>query len=167
MAAPHSVAKRGKFRQPGLPAFSRAFTLVETVLALGLTTFVLTSLLGLLSCGLGTFRKAMDFTLQAQMAQHLVEKARHTPFDALTQLAAQPYYFDDTGRPVEAGDASGTFKAVMNVTGTTSLPADPGFANTGLAQVTITCSRKQAATSSMPTGTVVTYIAAMAGSSSQ
>ena len=167
MVAPPPVAKSDRSQRFSMLALPKAFTLVETVLALGLTAFVLTSLLGLLACGMGTFRKAMDFTLQAQMAQILVEKARHTSFNSLAQLAAQPYYFDDAGNPVDAGDASGTFKAVMNVTGATTLPADPGFANSGLTQVTITCSRKQAAASSMPMGTVVTYIAAMAGSSSQ
>lgn len=143
----------------------RAFTLVETVLALGLTAFVLTSLLGLLGCGMGNFRKAMDNTLQAQMAQHLVDNARRVSFDALAQLAAQPYYFDDSGNPVDSANSSGTFKAVMKVSGAT-LPANPGFANNGLARVTITFSRKQAAASSGPIGTVVTYVAAMGGGAS-
>lgn len=143
------------------------FTLVEMVIALGLAGFALTSLLGLLPCGLQNFRKAMDFTLQTQMAQSLVGKASRMAYTDLSQLAAQPYYFDDNGNIVGADDAAGTYKASVTVTGATALPSNSGFSNPGVAQLTITYARKQAAPSTPPAGTVVTYIAAMTGSANQ
>ncbi|MDD5351288.1 MAG: Verru_Chthon cassette protein B [Chthoniobacteraceae bacterium] len=166
-AYPLYRGKRNAFQEPSRRRVRQGFTLVEMVIALGLAGFALTSLLGLLPCGLQNFRKAMDFTLQTQMVQNLVGKASHMAFGDLSQLAAQPYYFDDNGNMVDAEDITGTYKANVSVTGTIALPSNPGFSNPGVAQLTITYTRKQAAASTPPTGTVVTYIAAMTGSVNQ
>ena len=45
---------------PRLRATGRAFTLIETVLAIGIVSFAFVALMGLLPCGLQVFRKAMD-----------------------------------------------------------------------------------------------------------
>jgi len=144
----------------------RGFSLVETALALGVISFALISLLGLLPGGLQTFRKAMDLTLQTEMTQALIGKVKQTSFTGLSQLAAQTYYFDDYGSLVTAADASATYVATVTVTNSVTLPASSSYANTGVALVTITFARKQASASARPLGTVVTYVAAMTGSSS-
>ncbi|XHR30559.1 MAG: Verru_Chthon cassette protein B [Chthoniobacteraceae bacterium] len=144
------------------------FTLIETVIALGIAAFALTSLLGLLPCGLQNFRKAMDMTLQTQMAQVLVGKASQMSFDQLANLSSTPFFFDDNGNIVAADDPAGTYKASVSVSNTTTFPASTsGYSNSGVAQLTITYSRKQASASLPPAGTMVTYIAAMTGSASQ
>jgi len=145
----------------------RGFSLVETALALGVISFALISLLGLLPGGLQTFRKAMDCTLQTEMTQVLLGKAKQTSFAGLSQLAAQAYYFDDYGNLVTATDTSGTYVANITVTSAVNLPAASSYSNTGVALMTIVYTRKQAAATAPPLGTVVTYIAAMTGNSSQ
>jgi uncharacterized protein (TIGR02598 family) len=158
---------RPDFRSPRRRSARGGFSLIETALALGVVGFALISLLGMLPTGLQTFRKAMDFTLQTEMTQVLIGKANQMSFSSLSQLAAQPYYFDDNGNLVTADDATGTYIAHIVVASAVTLPAASSYSNTGVAQVTITFSRKRAVASSPPLGTVVTYIAAMTGSSSQ
>jgi uncharacterized protein (TIGR02598 family) len=65
----------------------RAFTLVETVLALGIASFALVSVMGLLPCGLQVFRNAMDLTLEGQMAQYIVGKVSQTPYEDYGKLS--------------------------------------------------------------------------------
>ena len=164
-----NFGNRRDFRSLRRRSACRGFSLVETALALGVVSFALVSLLGLLPGGLQTFRKAMDCTLQKEMTQTLVGKANQLSFSDLSaQLAAQPYYFDDNGSLVTAADATGTYKANVTVANAVTLPASSSnYSNTGIALVTITFSRKQAAASAPPLGTVVTYIAAKTGNSSQ
>lgn len=84
-----------------------AFSLVETVLALGLVAFAFVGLLGMLPAGLQTFRKAVDTTVGAQIAQRVVGDAQQTDFDVLvpSSTTADFYvlpvrYFDDQGNEI-------------------------------------------------------------------
>jgi len=153
-------------RGPCWRSSRRGFSLVETALALGVISFALISLLGLLPSGLHTFRKAMDCTLQTEMTQVLVGKVKQTSYTGLSQLSAQSYYFDDYGNLVTSTDTTATYVATVSVNSSVTLPSSSSNPNTGLALVTITFTRKQASASAQPLGTVVTYVAAMTGSSS-
>ena len=168
---PHfwNSASRPGFRNRRRLSACRGFSLVETALALGVASFALISLLGLLPGGLQTFRKAMDTTLQKEMTQVLIGKANQLSYgDLSSQLPAETYYFDDNGSLVPSTDASATYKANVTVTSAVNFPAaTSNYSNNGVALVTLTFSRKQAAASAPPLGTVVTYIAAKTGNSSQ
>jgi uncharacterized protein (TIGR02598 family) len=54
------------------------FSLVETVLAIGIVAFGLVSLLGLMPVGLSTFRSAMDASISSEIVQHVVSDLRQT-----------------------------------------------------------------------------------------
>ena len=62
---------------------SRAFTLVEVVLAIGIVAVAFVALLGLLPTGLGLFRDAMNATVSSQIAQRVLTDAQQTDFDTL------------------------------------------------------------------------------------
>jgi len=64
-------------------ARSSAFTLVETAMAVGVVAFAFVSLMALLPVGLTTFRRSIDTSVCAQIAQRVVNDAQQTDFDIL------------------------------------------------------------------------------------
>lgn len=88
------------------PRRSRAFSLVEVVLAIGVVSFAFVAIMGLLPAGMSQFRKAIDTTMAADIAQRIISDAQQADFDTLTNgpsngLANSPYqyyrYFDERG----------------------------------------------------------------------
>ncbi len=83
----------------------RAFTLVEVVLAIGVLSFCLITLLGLLGVGLGNGLKSNDDTVLASMAWEAANNLRSE-----TNLAGgftTNFYFDHTGQSLTS--ASGAY----------------------------------------------------------
>ena len=72
--------------QPAAPQ-SRAFSLVEVVIAVGVVSFAFVAILGLIPAGMSQFRQAMDTSACAQIAQRVIGDAQQTDFDILTQSA--------------------------------------------------------------------------------
>ena len=62
---------------------AKGFTLVEVVLAIGIVAFAFVGLLALMPAGLSTFRKAMNTSVGAQVAQQLSSEIEQTDFDSL------------------------------------------------------------------------------------
>lgn len=99
---------------------ARAFTLVETALALGIVAFALIPLLGLLPIGLQMSHSASDLTLSAQIAQRLagmVQQSSYSNFQlGSSTLANGPadiyYYFDSEGQPLKQTGAGAPSSAV-------------------------------------------------------
>lgn len=140
---------------------ARAFTLVETVIALGIVGFALTAMAGLLPLGLKNFRKAMDLTVQAGMVQELVAQAKQVAFEDLPALESETYAFDDSGNPVDPESAECIYVANILVDDVTPLPSTTNYSTTNLARLTIGISRKGAVESAAPESTFATYIAAL------
>ena len=99
------------------PAGERAFSLVEVVLAIGVVAFAFIAIMGLIPAGLNQFRKAMDTTVCAQIAQRVINEAQETDFNILIDQAnlpptanftfrapavqaPAPRYFDDQGSEI-------------------------------------------------------------------
>ncbi len=77
---------------------ARAFSLVEVVLALGIISFVLLTVMALMSTGLGTMRLAMDDTKESQITRQLTGQILLTPFSQLgTTFSGKTYFYDDEG----------------------------------------------------------------------
>jgi uncharacterized protein (TIGR02598 family) len=93
---------------------AKAFSLVESVLAVGVVAFAFVGLVGLLPCGLDMFRKSMDISLAAQISQRVFDDLQQSEFDTVVKDAgmdasrstmAQAGYlphrfFDDQGNEV-------------------------------------------------------------------
>jgi uncharacterized protein (TIGR02598 family) len=79
---PAQFAPPTMLRAENGPLFSRrtsaGFSLVETVLAIGIVAFGLVSLLGLMPVGLSTLRSAMDASISSEIVQHVVSDLRQT-----------------------------------------------------------------------------------------
>lgn len=79
----------------------RAFSLVEVVIALGIVSFAMMGIVGLIVVGMNTFRASIDTSVQSRIAQKAIGDAVLTDF---SKLQAYESYFDESGRPVSAGD---------------------------------------------------------------
>jgi len=105
---------------------SRGFTLVEVALALGIASFALVSILGLLNVAVDTDGGASRDTTFAAMSNHVMNDLRSMPFDSL--WTAEPeknrsvaaangpaadtvFYFTNEGTPVDASDATSADKS--------------------------------------------------------
>lgn len=106
---------------------SRGFSLIEIVLALGVVSFALVSMLGLLQVALDSDSSAGRDTTVAAMSGYVLNDLRAVPFDALwaadpqgardigpstAQPAATTYYFTNEGAPVAAADLSKNVEAL-------------------------------------------------------
>jgi len=111
------------------------FTLVEVTLALGLTTFAVMAVVGLLPVGLGGLRQAAEDTVRAQIIKEM--DARLGMADSSTLFATTPgnsaplqAWFNHDGQLLRSGtDPSARFRVVT----TQQAPQFPGSANANAA----------------------------------
>lgn len=78
---------------------SHGFSLVEVTIALGITAFGITTILGLLPQGLNNLRVAGDLTSSSRISQHILgslDQSKATGSDS-----KQRYYFDAYAVPIE------------------------------------------------------------------
>ncbi len=68
----------------------RAFTLIEVAIAVGILAVSLVALLGLLPGGMTNFRKAMDTSVTAQIAQRVLQDLQQAEFDEVIDLQNLP-----------------------------------------------------------------------------
>lgn len=86
-----------------------AFSLVETVMAVGIVAFAFVSLIAMLPIGLATFRSAVDQSVGAQISQRIVTDAEQADFNEMLEqaettkddfYALETRYFDDQGNEI-------------------------------------------------------------------
>ena len=87
------------------------FSLVEVTIALGLVSFGVLSVIGLLPSGLSTLRQAMDQTVEAQIVQGIASRSVVANFTNLTGVS----YFNEEGQSVsQVADARYTATVTTN-----------------------------------------------------
>lgn len=105
---------------------ARAFSLVEVTIALGIVSFALISVLGMMPVGLSTMRAAMDQTTEAQISRRISGEMMLTPFSRLdTWVSNSPLYFDDQGGLQTALDQDTRYTVVLR----RGVPVFPGSSN--------------------------------------
>ena len=72
------------------PGSNQAFTLVEIAIAIGILAVALVALLGMLPAGMGNFRKAMDTSITAQIAQKILHDLEEAEFDEVIDVTHLP-----------------------------------------------------------------------------
>lgn len=97
---------------------SPGFSLVELALALGIASFALIALLGLITVGYQTGGDAKEETLIAGMAQYVYGELKEQPFDT---LATQTFYFDAQGNPLP-GNTDAVYRCVTQIRAVDELP---------------------------------------------
>ncbi len=74
-------------KMPSFPRSRKAFSLVEVAIAMGLITFCMVAMLGLLPVGLSTFRAATEATIESQIVNQIASDAALMPFSKLSDFA--------------------------------------------------------------------------------
>ncbi|MBN8710765.1 MAG: hypothetical protein BGO12_00785 [Verrucomicrobia bacterium 61-8] len=128
-----------------------AFSLVEVVTALGIVSFGLVSMMGLLVAGIGTFREAVNATTEAQIAQQLANKMSLADYSAIVTNSEKVYHFTQEGLPVQnAGEAIYSAKVSaptkLLVPGATS----DGVSNTSTVVISIWSKTSPESTNAIP-----------------
>ena len=93
---------------------SPGFSLVEVTLAMGLVSFSLVGLMGMLPVGLSNFREAMEIQTQARIAQQIAAEFQLMPFSEVSGGSYQngfPRHYDEEGTSVTATEAIYTVTA--------------------------------------------------------
>jgi uncharacterized protein (TIGR02598 family) len=112
-----------------------AFSLVEVVLALGVTSFALLSMVALIPLGLSESREATDSTTESQIVQYARNEIEMTPFTNLSVWAGTSSYYDNQGLPTTKGSPMQIYTvsyAVTNVAMSTGgNAASAMYLNTG------------------------------------
>ncbi|MCB1063616.1 MAG: Verru_Chthon cassette protein B [Verrucomicrobiae bacterium] len=95
------------------PTANQAATLIELTIALGVMATVMVSLLGMLSQGFLTMRKAADISTEARIVQQLLGELQSIEWDRIDVILAseefRTRYFDDQG--IETARGKQTFTA--------------------------------------------------------
>ncbi len=105
-----------------------AFSLVEVVLALGITSFALIAILGLLTVGLDTSRDSIDDTVVSLLGQDAYTRVRadvaklYNQTTPTTPPFTQSYYYDRDGRFVADPANNPTFYQVSASVGPLNAP---------------------------------------------
>jgi len=89
-------------RTPHKNFFARAFTLIEVVLALGVVSTALVSLLGLMALAFTMLRESIDTTTHSQVMQSLSSEIEMLDYSKITgspgYVGTFPRYFDEAGQ---------------------------------------------------------------------
>lgn len=110
---------------------SPGFTLVEVTLALGLVSFSLVGLMGMLPVGLSNFREAMEIQTQTRIAQQIAAELQLTPFQTLSDGTFQtgfPRFYNDEGAAVS--EAESLYTVTATLPGSLELPGGQANPNT-------------------------------------
>lgn len=140
----HFVAKTDKLSNGS--ARLAAFSLIEVTMALGVASFALVTLMGLLPLGIITLAQSRDLTLEAQIGQRLITEARQTSFSQLSAMATNTPYFDAEGNPSSSATGSDhvyeattvvTYNTGISVNATPVSATDVDQANAASVAITI------------------------------
>jgi uncharacterized protein (TIGR02598 family) len=85
-----------------------AFSLIETVLALGIMGLAITALLGLLPHGIQMSKKAADAGAQTRIIDVISAKLSNMPYEDVLNQDNQRLFFDDQGVQLVDQDAQST-----------------------------------------------------------
>lgn len=121
--------KLAKLRSPG-------FSLVEVTLALGVASFAALSILAAMSSGTAALRRAVDTTVQSQIAATVLGGVAQMDFSKLEDIDGQVTGYDNRGFPL-TNASDGVYSATTKVERGVTLPGAPG-SNTNLARITLT-----------------------------
>ena len=94
-----------------------AFSLVEVVLAIGVISFCLLTVLGLMPVGLSTLRRAMDTTTETQIVKQIGGNALLTPYSKLgTDFSGKSFYFNADGQAETVVSADTRYEVKTSLT---------------------------------------------------
>ena len=92
---------------------------------MGIVSFAMVSLVGLLPTGLSSFRSAVSTTIEAQIVQSISEDITRTDFTNLQSLADQTFTYDSRGVRTSPNDRNTIYTAKVLLDPITDLSSYP------------------------------------------
>ena len=89
-----------------------AFTLVETVLAIGIVSTVMIALMGLIPVGMKMMKEAGVNTVGARIANKLLGEVQLSEFDDIQQYNNKIYWIDDMGTQLKKGQEESKIRRI-------------------------------------------------------
>ena len=89
-----------------------AFTLVETVLAIGIVSTVMIALMGLIPLGMKMMKEAGVNTVGARIANKLLGEVQLSEFDDIQQYNGKIYWFDDMGTQLKKAEEESKLRRI-------------------------------------------------------
>jgi uncharacterized protein (TIGR02598 family) len=102
-----------RFPQPKRPLRSKAFSLVEVAMALGIFAFAIVGLVGLIPVALTCHKEAKVSTVLSQIQQRLTAELMLTDGAKLANLNGVQRNFDVEGREITSGQIAYSAKIVL------------------------------------------------------
>jgi len=106
---------------------TRAFSLVEVTLALGIVLFGLFTVTGLLPVGLASLDETITRTTEGQIVQRIGAELRLIPYAELAALSGRTRYYDQEGELLSATGNEPPAGSRYRITFTRALPRYPGM----------------------------------------
>ena len=103
----------GSHSPTGSVPLAPGFSLVEVILALGLCSFALLSLVSLLPVSLDSARSALEISRASKAFQKVASELTHSKFATVAALAPTPYYFDYDGNASDEAEKYFTILATI------------------------------------------------------
>lgn len=89
-------------------------SLIEVTLALGVFTFAILPIMGLVSVGMGSLRGSMDDTVRAVIVSEVIGEAQRTEWSDLdARFEGQTFYYTDEGVRLESNTGNNAAKTVF------------------------------------------------------
>jgi uncharacterized protein (TIGR02598 family) len=115
---------------------TRAFSLVEVAMSLGIVAFAFTALMGMLPIGLTLFRNAADTSVTTRIVQKVSGDLQQADFDTIQIAEDEILFFDEHGTSLPSSDGA-IYWARVNVFPDAELPGSAGAGTSDLARVVI------------------------------
>jgi uncharacterized protein (TIGR02598 family) len=117
------------------------FSLVEVVLALGITSFSCLTIMGLVSTGMTTLQSSISATTYTTIISRVDSEIQQADFSTFSTTTSYTKYYDDQANDVTTTNPSAAvYKATVTITPQASLPgpsAGNTYVSTNLAVVSV------------------------------
>lgn len=102
--------------------FCHGFSLIEVTIALGVFSFAMLPIIGLVSSGMKSLRGSMDDSVRGDIVRKVVAEAMSVPYTELSAaFHGKLFYFDDEGVQQGSSNAQTVFVASNSVTAAPAL----------------------------------------------
>ena len=101
---------------------SRAFTLIEVCLAIGILSFALILMVGLLPSGLGQLTSSIDSLRAQAISRQVLVGAQQTDFNTLKSMGTYSLYFDYSGNQLQQNGSDTIYTAIVTIDDNAELP---------------------------------------------